>query len=263
MRRIATITSVVWLEMLRKKDVYVLLVLLAILLLSMLSVDVFGDTSATGFVKDLGLLFAWSFSWVLAILVTARQLPAEEKEGTIYSLLAKPITRLELILGKWLGAWTVVSAATLCFYAVIIGVVYLKGGCFERYDTVAQGYLLHVAALAILCAISLALSTRMNFDAAATSSLAFTVCASLIVPQIPSWLVTVEKWRWCVLIVLYWIMPHFEIFNMRQRLVFDGLPADWMVVGQIMFYGVVTTMAFLMLAWLGYAKKKFTRGATA
>jgi hypothetical protein len=40
-----------------------------------------------------------------------------------YPLLAKPITRAELILGKWLGTWTAPVVATLLFYALIFSIV--------------------------------------------------------------------------------------------------------------------------------------------
>lgn len=260
MSRISTIAYVVWLEMLRKKDIYVLLVLLAVLLLALLSVDVFGLGGISGYVKDLGLLFTWLFGWILSITVSARELPAEEKQGTIYSLLAKPITRLELVLGKWLGAWSITCAATFCFYALIAGVVGLRGEHFHA-ETLLQGYLLHICALGMVIAIALAFSTRMNADASMSFAFSLTAAAFVVVPRVPDLLVRVEGIRATALLGLYAFLPHFELFDMRQRLVYENSAAPWRPVCFVLYYGFHMTVVFLLLAWLGYVRKKFSRGA--
>ena len=259
---ICTIAGVVWREMLRKKDVYVLLILLIVLLVSLLVVNVFGLKGVAGYVTDLGLSFAWLFSWILAVLVSARQLPAEEKQGTIFSLLAKPITRGELVAGKWLGAWSVTMAATLCFYAMIIAVVAIRteGDISLPPQVMLQAVLLHVAVLGVICAIALALSTRMNFDAAATFCFVLTGACLVLVPSIPEYLLKAEGVQAAALTSLWHLMPHFEVFDLRQRVVYDAAPAQWSVVGQVLVYGAMMTCAVLILAWLGYRDKKFRRG---
>ncbi len=112
MTRVWILARIVWLEMLRKKDIYVLFILLAALLVAMISLDVYGLGQVSGYVKEIGLLGAWILGWILAINTSVRQLPQEENRGTVFPLLAKPVSRFELVLGKWLGAWVVVCAAT-------------------------------------------------------------------------------------------------------------------------------------------------------
>ncbi len=259
MKRITTIAATVWIEMLRKKDVYVLLILMVVLLISLTSMNIFGLRNVAGYVKDIGLLFAWLFGWILSATVAARELPEEEKRGTIYPLLAKPVSRLEVILGKWLGAWSVVCAATLCFYALLVAVAVARGSPF-RWESLLEGYALHAAALAMTSAMALALSTRMNFDAAVTFSLAVTGSAILVVPRIPN-LVTLEQGvRAVALQIVYYVLPHFELFDMRQRLVHDEGPIGIATLATILAYGLLMTVVFLMLAWLGYRHKRFLRG---
>ena len=279
--RIRTIAGVVWLEMLRRKDIYVLLMLMGVIVVSLFFINVFNISGVTAYVKDTGLLLVWVFAWILAVTVSARELPHEEGSGTIYSLLAKPITRLELILGKWLGAWTIVVAATFCFYCLLMGVVYLHGGAF-RPILLVQGFLLHAAALAVICALGLALSTRMNYDAAATFCFAVTIGAFLILPKVPEFLMKsgfettqvartagefdytmspgFEGVQYYALIVLYSILPHFELFDMRQALVHQSEPASWQAVAVIVYYGLHMSVVFLLAAWIGYARKRFSRG---
>ena len=57
------------------------------------------------YLKDVCLLLIWISSLVIAITTTARQIPAERESRTIFPLLAKPVRRGELIVGKFLGCW--------------------------------------------------------------------------------------------------------------------------------------------------------------
>lgn len=259
---ILTIAGVVWLEMIRRKDIYVLVILLATLLFALLSVDIFGLQGVAAYVKDMGLLFTWLFALILAILVSARQLPAEEKQGTIFTLLAKPITRAELVVGKWLGAWSITTGATLCFYALIVVVVALRGNSFSA-PVLLQAILLHSTALAIICSLALAFSTRMNSDAAATFCFVLTGAALLVLPRIPELLLKLDGVHAAAMTMLWYIMPHFEVFDLRQRLVYDAIPARWLIIGLALAYGVVMTVAVLILAWIGYRNKMFRRGDVA
>ena len=63
------------------------------------------------------------FSWILTIGLASRQLPTEERAGTVFPLLAKPVTRMELIVGKWAGCWVASLCATAVFYLVTLVVL--------------------------------------------------------------------------------------------------------------------------------------------
>ncbi len=259
MRRMWTMATIVWLEMLRRKDIYVLLVMLAALLVALIAMDLFGLGQVTGYVKDIGLLVAWVLGWILAVNTSVRQLPQEETRGTVFALLAKPISRWEVVTGKWLGAWAVVAAATFTFYLVTWGVVTVKGGGFPPLALV-QAALLHAVALAVVVAIGIAISTRMNADAAAASTYVLTGAAFVIVPRIPVLLAVSSGLSGQLLSGLYYLLPHFELFDMRRRLVHGWGPADGLTVAAVVAYGVLLTLGFLVLAWLGYRHRRFSRG---
>ena len=99
MKRILTIASVVWIELLRRKDVYVLFILLLAFLMILMSLNVFGLGGLVVYVKEIGLLLTWLFSWILAVNISSRLLPQEETQRTIFPLLAKPISRAEIVVG--------------------------------------------------------------------------------------------------------------------------------------------------------------------
>jgi len=260
MSSVLTIAGVVWLEVLRRKDVYVLFILLAAFLIALLTLDVFGLGSAVGYVKELGLLLVWLFSWILAVTVSVRQLTREEEQGTIFPLLAKPVTRWALIMGKWLGAWSIVVAATIVFYLFLAGIVIWRGGGFGLAILI-QALVLHLALLGIITALGILFSTRLNGDAATTLSLVVTLTAYLVLPRVPGLILNEHGFRRNCLLALYYALPHLELFDLRRRLVHNYDPVSAATWFQVALYGVLLMALLLLLAWLAYRKKRLVRGA--
>jgi ABC-type transport system involved in multi-copper enzyme maturation permease subunit len=260
MTRIFTISRIACLEILRRKDIYVLLILLGTLLAVLVSLNIFGLGGMIRYVIDIGLIMAWLFGWILAVNISTKGIPQEEARGTIFPLLAKPITRLEFVIGKWLGAWVVTSTATLLFYMLILTIVTLKGGGVDL-AVFAQGYVLHCGALAIVIAIGTLFSTRMNHDAAASMTFVLTAAAFLVVPKAPAFLAKTTGVHSIIMEIIYHLMPHFEILDMRQRMVhFDHGPIGIGYFCTAILYSILMTAVFLILAWTAYRKKHFSRG---
>jgi ABC-type transport system involved in multi-copper enzyme maturation permease subunit len=259
MHAIVAVAGLVWLETIRRKDVYVLLILAGALLALLLSVGSFGLAGATRYVKDVGFLLAWLFGWILAVSVAARQLPNEEGTGTIYPLLAKPITRLQLVLGKWLGAWSIVTAGALFFALIVTGVALLRGGTVHP-GALAQAVVLQGGALAVLCALALLLSTRLHADAALALTFVCTAAAQWLVPRVPALSETAPPFSSILLQAVYHILPHLEVLDMRLRLVHDYGPLDTPSFLLAAGYAATLTALFLALAWTVYRRRRFTRG---
>jgi hypothetical protein len=139
--------------------------------------------------------------------------------------------------------------------------VILRGGTFDRL-CLAQAMLLHLTVLSCVSAIALAFSTRMTYGAAASMAYVFIGTAFLITPRVPELVVQERGFGGAAILALYYGLPHFELFDMRQRLVHGWGPAPWGVVLQVFAYGVVWTAILLLLAWLSYRKKRFQRGGS-
>ncbi len=257
---VLTLARVVWLDVIRRKDFYVLLILLAILLIALVSMNVFGLGGVSAYVADIGLLMSWIFSWVLAISIGCRLLPQEESRGTVFALLAKPVTRAELILGKWLGAWSVVGMATLLFYALVFGITMLRGWTLPVW-VATQAIVLHSVVIGIIVAAALMFSARLNTDAAATLTGALTAASFLLVPRIPEFVAAAGSLRGGLMLFLYHLLPHFEIFDMRMRVLhhYDEVAPGTFTM--VIAYGILVTAIFLVLAWMAYRGKHFARGS--
>lgn len=259
MKRIWALAWLAWLEMARRKDIYVLFLIVAVFLAGVVGLDVFGLGGMSGYVKDAGLMAAWILGWILAVGTAVRQLTQEEVRGTVFVLLSKPVSRLEVVIGKWLGAWLMVTAAVGCFYLTVWLAAALKGGHMDLV-CLGQAFLLHAVAIGLVVAIGVAFSTRLAADAAATLTYTVTGAAFLLLPRVPSLLVEAQGISGVLMQILYYLLPHLELFDLRRRMVHGWGPAGWEVVALVAAYGVLWMAAVLCLAWAGYRHRKFSRG---
>jgi ABC-type transport system involved in multi-copper enzyme maturation permease subunit len=258
MNKIVAVAAVVWLDWLRRKDAYVLLALLCGLLTALTAVDIFGLQGTARYALDIGLLLIWGFGWLLALGAGARELPQEEARGTIFMLLAKPLRRGQMLLGKWLGAWSSVCGAVLLFYLATWGLLAAQG---VRTDPplLLQAMLLHFCALGVIAAMGLLCSTRLSRDAAATvAGVASAVCL-LLVPQLPVLAAHGPPTRALLMQILYYALPHLELFDIRRRLVHELGTVDTAAFLWLLLYGAVLTAILLLAAWLAYRRKSFAR----
>lgn len=113
-------------------------------------------------VSQILILVAFMFSFVLAMTAAflgAPAIAADLESGVAAAMLARPIRRAELVLGRWLGLVLVVVA-----YAVASGLLEIAGvdavsGSAPPYPFLAVGFL--AAQAVVLLTLALALSTRL------------------------------------------------------------------------------------------------------
>ena len=247
MNVIQAIAIVVLKEIVRRKDFYVLFVITALITLVMGSVSIFNDQSISGYLKELALLLIWVCSLVIAIATTARQLYAEKENRTIFPLLAKPVSRAQLLLGKFFGCWMACGLALFVFY-LFLGLV-----AASREHTLDVGayliaMLLHWGALAIV--VGMALLGSIIFAAPSSNgTICFIVAFGILVLERHLNTVALHTGGFWghVIYGIYFITPRLDwAFDVREFLVFrepmPGLP----VVGAAML---------LLGAWLLFRRR--------
>src|SRR5436189_3777366 len=105
MSKILALSGVVIKELYRRKDFYVLFVLTILITVVVGAMRFFNDSSIVRFLKETCLWLIWICTVVIAVTTAARQIPAERENRTIFPLLAKPVSRWQVILGKFFGCW--------------------------------------------------------------------------------------------------------------------------------------------------------------
>src|SRR5437660_4874953 len=123
MNTILALSEVVIKELYRRKDFYVLFFMTAVITLVLAFANLFNDARIVRYLKEIVLLLIWISALVIAIATTARQIPAEKENRTIFPLLAKPVTRAQVIAGKFAGCWLASGLVLVVFYVFFLIIV--------------------------------------------------------------------------------------------------------------------------------------------
>ena len=152
------IARVVWIEALRRKDLWAVAVMMGIYGVAAIALGIVRGNSAaeTQFVFNLGLTVSFYLAGILTALLAARQLPEEMERRTLYPLLAKPVSRSTVILGKF-AAILSVGALILVVFAVFVRAVSHWLPEFQL-GMLFQCIVLQIMALTLLAALTLCAS---------------------------------------------------------------------------------------------------------
>lgn len=124
--RIYAITTNTITELTRLKVFYVLLVFALVLIGSSIFMAQFSFQQEFQILKDVSLGAISIFTSLLAIVATARLLPQDMEDRTVYTILAKPVPRLEYVLGKIAGVLLLLAISTLVMAAAFVLVLYMR-----------------------------------------------------------------------------------------------------------------------------------------
>src|SRR5437762_11398110 len=124
--RIRAITANTLTELTRLKVFYVLLVFALVLIGSSIFMAQFSFQQEFQILKDVSLGAMSIFTSLLAIVAAARLIPQDVEDRTIYTILAKPVPRLEYLLGKIAGVLLLLAISTLVMSAVFLFVLYAR-----------------------------------------------------------------------------------------------------------------------------------------
>src|SRR5216684_3737658 len=102
-RAVSAVASLAILDALRRKDLYVMAILCGLMIAAGWVFAAVGLWGLDTVIKDLTFSAVSLCSIVLCILLATRQVPEEISRRTLYPLLARPIGRGEMLLGKFLG----------------------------------------------------------------------------------------------------------------------------------------------------------------
>jgi len=128
-------------------------------------------------VSQVMILIAFMFSFVLAMTAAFLGAPAiggDIESGVALALLAHPLSRMDLLVGRWLGLALVVVGYTVASGALAIGVVAGISGFGPPHPVLALAFL--SAQAVVLMTLTLALGTVMPaIGAGAVAVVAFGV----------------------------------------------------------------------------------------
>jgi len=220
---------------------------------------------------DVGLGSIRFFGMLIAIFLGTRLIPDEIEKRTIYTLLAKPVTRTQFMIGKYLGGLATVISNVLVMGITFYAVFALKAPQFRdmassapgenasasysmnfMYANVAKAIGLNFFELAVVMAIAVVSSVVFSWILGAifTFFVYFVGQMSSFFGHLadPSQTDTGPVAR-IVLGTVYRILPHFENFDIRESILKD-IPVNWEHLGKVAGMGIVYLVIVLMLGYL-------------
>jgi ABC-type transport system involved in multi-copper enzyme maturation permease subunit len=174
MKRIIAIAHNTFRETVRDRVLYGLVVFALLLLPGSRLVIPLAIGQELKIMKDFGFAAMALFGLMIAVVVGAALVHKELDKRTIYVLVAKPVRRWELLVGKYLGLMATILLAFGVMFAVLAGTVITLGG---RLDWLLA---LAVAGLFLQLAAVTAVAILFSTLASPALSAVFTICLYIV-----------------------------------------------------------------------------------
>ncbi len=229
-------------ETVRDKVLYNL-VLFALLMIS--SSYVLGKISVyqeIKVIKDLGLASISIFGMVIAIFIGIGLVSKEIDKRTLYSLLPKPISRAQFLLGKYFGLCLTLAVNVSVMTAGVYLLLFVMRESFDP-GLLKAIFLIYVK-LAVLTAVALLFSSFTSSLLAALFTL-FTYVAGYFSNDLKNFESVVESAILPRLMeVLYYMLPNFKNFDVKAAVV-AGEPVPLTQIGWSTLYATVYVILLL------------------
>jgi hypothetical protein len=273
-----------------RQKVFLILILFALVVIanaSFLSQFTFGGDGGQEsleklkFVKDFSLGAISILGMLIAIVGTAQMIPNELEQRTIYTILSKPVRRVEFLLGKFGGGALLVLVSVVLMSVMFAAELKFKG---ENYLGIARQALqqapdvtgaenvtreaaaikaamydpdlvkalaLIYMKLALLAAITLLVSTF-------STSMVFNVAVAVLI-FFAGHLVGAAKEKWATsgaAQFLLALIPDLGIFNLADDVTLGVATVPWAYVLKVATYGCVYLVAVLGAAHFIFAERE-------
>lgn len=253
MRNVAVVASSVARDAVRRKVFYVVLLFgIAVVALSPL-LPTFELGTRVEFLRDISLSLTSLFGVALAVIMSVGQVSGEVERKTVYNILSKPVSRLQYILGKYIGILLVLAAILSVMGLEVLGLVYFKLGVFS--PVIFQGVFAVFLEGAVIAAFCLALSTFASVPVNVFATMLFYMLCHVKTGFLHEKLaaqaagaVKVVSWA------LYYLIPNLENFNLSLRVGYGG-GASAAFMARTTGYAMVFAAALLLGGYLVFRRR--------
>ena len=261
-RDIWLVSKTIWIEAIRRREIYAIVIVAMALIGGVRMVDFFGIDGLAKFYREISLKTMNVATALTVILLAARQLPREFENRTIYPLLAKPIGRWSFLLGKFVG---VIVAAAFCYslFMVIFLIGGLATGVPLNWTLFGQFLYLQIWNFAVLTSLTYLLSLMFNVDAAITISTLVYLCSQTFLSLMSYIYDYLDVAQQKTLLAFHYLIPQLTLFDASSKVVHslpmgDGLLwpsiAPWAIF-QLTLYGLAYTSLYLGAAYLIFRRR--------
>jgi hypothetical protein len=127
LRRIRVLAGATFTQLVRMKTFYFLLIFCGLVALAgSLNIMAYNAEQQMKLVKDVSLGAMSLFASMFGIVATAMLIPQDMADRTLYTILAKPVPRVEYLIGKLLGVLFVIGLSLVAMHLFFSGVLYVR-----------------------------------------------------------------------------------------------------------------------------------------
>lgn len=268
-----TIAVYTWREGMRKKTLVGFLILSLLVIFGASFMSSFLDVQTTGevttdmnlkLVKDICVTSITIFGMLITIFISASVIPAETENKVVYTVLSKPVRRIQYLFGKFLGVQLIVimnlllmgalffialavrqpgQLPTLLLWAILLmyfEFLIVSAFTFAVSCTASSSVLPTVAGLFIYITGNL---TEYLQDVARRSAQA-TELADQFIHQLAQ--------------ILYSVLPNLQRFSIKEQIL-NGMPNDaptTELIPQLIANGMIYCIAGFALAYVIFRRKE-------
>lgn len=245
MEKIIGISQVTLLESFRRKDPYVVLILGFAIVLGAAMFNQFGIEGLGKFVKDVALTITNILCTVICVVAAARQFPEEFSKRTLYPLAAKPVSRIAIFLGKYIGVGLMSSAVVVLFWVELFVIFKLFG--ISAGAIFMQALYLRLLSMWLIAALVLAFSLFLTSGANVTLSLLMCLAMTTFANTILAVHSELDGAAQKVSEILYWLVPHLELFDLSKKVIHEWPAIPSIVLVALTGYAFLYAGIFILL----------------
>lgn len=257
MGAILAIAKATYRESVRQRVLWVVALLGLLLIGVSLAFSYLSTGEEFRFIVDFGLTGFILIGLGLAVILGAYMIPGEIDKRIIFTVLSKPVSRFQYLVGKLLGA-----AFTILVVDVLMGVAFIGAYMWKNPQHAFTPTLL-AALVAVYLQTVVLLTTAVFLSTISTS--AFTVIATgfvYIVGAVNPYVTQLSErgdsvfYRF-VFGLLAKLIPNFQNFDLRQALI-NQIQVDWgHLAVTVVGYTVVYCALLVAVAWLLFNEREF------
>jgi ABC-type transport system involved in multi-copper enzyme maturation permease subunit len=251
-QRLLAVAANTYRESVRERVLYNLVFFAMLMTLSGLLLNKLSLRQDEKIVKDLGLASIEVFGTMIAIFVGVGLVAKELERRSLYPLLAKPLSREEFVLGKFLGLGLTLLVNTAVMTLGLLATLLLTRGSFDPrlLEAVFAIYL----GLLLVVALALLFSTLASPALAAVCTVSTVVAGRFsdvihnmkdVIPDAPVLLIK----------LLYYALPNFRNFDLKDRVVY-GDPVSAADLAWIGAYAAVYVALLLVATLVAFSRKE-------
>lgn len=223
-----------------------------------------GSDVDTKIVKDICLAAVSIFGILITIFISASVVPNEVDNKVVYTILSKPVRRLQYLIGKFAGVQIIVLHSLIYMGALFFLAIYIKEGNMPLM--LIWSLILTYFQFLIVSAFTFAVASTASSPVLPTIAGLFIYITGLLTEYLKDvWdragqtTQFLDEFIGRIAYWLYLVLPNLSAFSIRNELL-DAQPGDWFpteaLIPRLILYGIIYSASGFVLAYWVFRRKE-------